>query len=176
MLLTNYLSISDIHYRIEEMFCFSSMSRLSDKESIESVWCFIRAFLFDDDADRSLLSLSPSFFLFTDSYIIMKNCVVVVDFEQIFVPYYIHLFSTRTLRMMTTTKILCYYLVRLLSLACLSLSLSPSDVRSLSEAFSSLYTLCMSTRRYIYNKQKFGSGEAYVHRISLFFFTTCSHS
>ncbi len=68
--------------------------------------------------------------------------------------------------MMTTTKNLCYYLVRLVSL-----SLSFADVCSLSEAFSSLYTLCMSTRRSIYNKQKFSSGEAYVHRISLSFFS-----
>jgi hypothetical protein len=117
------------------------------------------------------------FLLFTYSSIIMKNCFSVSSLSKYLFPI-TYIYPRHTLRMMTTTKNLCYYLVRLVSLSCLALSLFVMYSRSVKLFLLFTHCVCVSTKRSIYNKQKFSSGEAYVHRISLFFFTTttCSHS
>ncbi len=138
------------------------MSRFSDNNNELNMLALLPfSFLFDDD--REAFSFIHLWLYYNEE---LFFCFV---FEQIFVPYYIHLSSTHIhahyewwqLEKICATIWFDFCLSRV--------SLSLSDVCSLSEAFSSLYTLCVSTRRSIYNKQKFSSGEAYVHRISLFF-------
>jgi hypothetical protein len=144
------------------------MSRFSDNNNELNMLLALPFFFFLFDDDREAFSLIHLWLYYNEE---LFFCFV---FEQIFVPYYTHLFLTHIhahYEWWQPQKICATIWFDF----CLS-RLSFSDVCSLSEAFSSLYTLYLSTRRSIYNKQNFSSGEAYVHRISLFFFTTCSHS